>query len=45
MCLTRLSDIDNNARDAGKLLHNRIPFCFVLLYFLIFQTLLKTGDA
>jgi hypothetical protein len=34
VCLARLSDVDNDARDIGELLHNIIPFFFVLLYFL-----------
>ena len=41
--LASLSDIDNNACDAGELLHHRIPFFVVLLYFLI-QALLKPGS-
>jgi hypothetical protein len=39
-CPASLSDIDNNVRDARELLHDRIPFFVVLLYFLIYQTLL-----
>jgi hypothetical protein len=41
MCLARLPHINNNARDAGKLLHDRTPFFFVLLNFLIHRKLLR----
>ena len=34
MFLARLSDIDNNACDIGKLLHDRIPFWLELFNFL-----------
>ena len=44
MCLTRLSDIDNDARDVGELLHHGTPLLFVLLNFL-FVVVVNTQDA
>jgi hypothetical protein len=34
VCLARLSDVDDDARDVGEFLHHRSPFFFVLPYFL-----------
>ena len=42
--LTRLSDIDNDARDVGELLHHGTPLFFVLLDFL-FDVVVNTRDV
>jgi hypothetical protein len=34
VCLARLSNIDNDARNVGEFLHYSTPFFFVLLHFL-----------
>ena len=42
--LARLSDIDNDTRDVGELLHHGAPLFFVLLYFL-FNVVVNTRDV
>ena len=44
VCLTRLSNINNDARDVREFLHHSIPFFFVLLHFL-FKRVVNTGDV
>ena len=44
VCLARLSNIDNDARDVNEFLHHSTPFFFVLLHFL-FKRVVNTGDV